>query len=106
MVKGLLGATTCVLLVNESLAAALQYVTLPPHEARRFMVVDYGASHLTVGLFEFAQEKGANPPRDAGMALSELCSSTNVFAGGDEMVHRLMLWCVSAARPSYALRFI
>jgi hypothetical protein len=36
------------MLVVEPLAAGLQFVSLPPYEPRTFMVVDMGASHLTV----------------------------------------------------------
>ena len=83
----LLGGGVKVVIVNDSLAAAMQYISLPPYDAdRRFMIVDIGASHLTTSIFDYVcSEEGAE--------LKELSSNTNVFVGGDEMVHRLMLWC-------------
>ena len=42
-----------------------------------------------VSLYEFVEEGEG----DRGMVLRELATRTNVFVGGDEMVHRLMLWC-------------
>jgi hypothetical protein len=40
-----------------------------------------------VSLHEFVEEGEG----DRGMVLRELATRTNVFVGGDEMVHRLML---------------
>ena len=81
VVSELLGKSTQVKLVCETLAAALQFVSLPPFQARTFMVVDFGASHLSASLYSFVGG-------DDGMTLQEVTSSTNVFVGGDEMVHR------------------
>jgi molecular chaperone DnaK (HSP70) len=81
VVSELLGASTQVFLVHETLAAAMQFVSLPPFQARTFMVVDFGAAHLTASLYDFLEG-------GEGMALREMASCTNVFVGGDEMVHR------------------
>ena len=96
VVAEVLGSMTKVLLVHETLAVAMQFVSLPPYDPRTFMIVDMGASHLTVSLFEFARRAGGDEGADGadvGMVLREIESRTNVFVGGDEMVHSLMLWC-------------
>jgi molecular chaperone DnaK (HSP70) len=95
-VEPVLGDGVPVLVVNESLASAMQYVSLPPFDAaRNFMIVDVGASRCSASVWAYEPDEGGGQGEEGGggMVLREAAACTNVFVGGDEMVQRLMAWC-------------
>ncbi|KAJ1485149.1 hypothetical protein T484DRAFT_1893082, partial [Baffinella frigidus] len=75
-----------VIAVSEGLGAAMQVASLPPHHPRPFLLVDFGASRLSVALYNLKAEGGL-------VVLEEVAAASNVFACGDEVEHRVMHWC-------------
>jgi hypothetical protein len=96
-----------VLLVNDSLAIALQFCSIPPYAPKAFMSVDLGASKLTVSLYELVAAAGSGSASDSGGAgeadvgvgagvayvLKEIGSRSHVFVSGSQVEYRMMLWC-------------
>ncbi len=78
------------LLVNESLALALQFAGIPPFAVKRFVGVDFGASKVTVSAYELEQSDGSH---GVAYVLKEVGSRTNMFMSGSEVEYRMMTWC-------------
>ena len=90
-------------LVNEPLALAMQFCSIPPFAPKSFMSVDFGASKLTVSLYSLDQvgERGGRGDeeddesaarRPVVYSLKEVGSRTNVFVSASEVEYRMIQW--------------
>jgi len=76
-----------IMIVNETLAVAMQFCSTPPFRPRKFMCLDLGSSKCTMSIFELKQVSVDL------FSLQELISRTDVFIGSSEIEYRMMLWC-------------
>jgi len=57
------------------------------------MLVDFGASRLSVVLYHLEGEDEGEGAGGGGIGLREVASASNVFACGDAVEHRVIHWC-------------
>ena len=87
-------------LVNESLALAMQFCSIPPFCSKNFLGVDFGSSKLTVSLYSLEQvvdgeetgKEDGGARRPTAYCLREVGSRTNVFVGGSQVEYRMIQW--------------
>jgi len=95
-----LGEELKLVLVNESLALAMQFCSIPPFCSKSFLGVDFGSSKLTVSLYSLEQVvggeetggDGGDARRPVTYCLRELGSRTNVFVGAGQIEYRMIQW--------------